>query len=46
MAVATAAVAAWVIYDLATATEAPDQAVAVMQYILLALALFSLVSFG
>ena len=31
-----AAVAAWLIYDIATATEAPRQAVMIMQYVFLA----------
>jgi hypothetical protein len=42
MALLTAAVAAWLIYDMATATETPRQAVMILQYILLAGALFSL----
>ena len=41
-AVLTAAVAAWQIYDMSTATEAPRQALLIMQYILLALALIGL----
>jgi molybdenum cofactor biosynthesis enzyme len=36
MALATAAVAAWLIYDMATATEAPGTTLAVLQYLLLA----------
>lgn len=35
----SAAVAVWLIYDMATATETPRQAVAILQYILLAGAL-------
>lgn len=35
---------AWLIYDMTTATEAPRQAVAILQYGLLACALFALVS--
>jgi hypothetical protein len=34
---------AWLLYDMATATEAPRQAVAVLQYGLLACALIGLV---
>ena len=34
---------AWLLYDMATATEAPRQAVAVIQYGLLAMALIGLV---
>jgi hypothetical protein len=34
----SAATAAWLIYDIATATEAPSRAVATMQYAFLALA--------
>jgi TRAP-type C4-dicarboxylate transport system permease small subunit len=36
MIVAFAAVAAWQIYDMATATETPSRALSVLQYILLA----------
>jgi hypothetical protein len=36
MIVAFAAVAAWQIYDMATATETPSRALAVLQYVLLA----------
>jgi hypothetical protein len=36
------ATAAWLIYDMATATEAPRQALAILQYGLLACALFGL----
>jgi hypothetical protein len=36
MIVAFAAVAAWQIYDMATATEAPSRALAILQYVLLA----------
>jgi hypothetical protein len=38
----SAATAAWLIYDMSTATEVPRQAVAIMQYFLLALALIGL----
>jgi hypothetical protein len=38
----SAATAAWLIYDMATATEAPRQALAILQYGLLACALFGL----
>jgi len=38
----TAASSAWLIYDMATATEAPSQAVAVVQYALLVCVLFRL----
>jgi hypothetical protein len=38
----SAATAAWLIYDMATATEAPRQALAILQYGLLAYALFGL----
>jgi hypothetical protein len=31
--------ACWMIYDIATATEAPRQAVAILQYVLLGMAL-------
>lgn len=41
--VISAAVAAWSIYDMATATEAPSQTLALMQYVLLAGTLFGLV---
>jgi len=37
------ATAAWQIYDMATATEVPSQAVAVLQYGLLGGALFALI---
>jgi len=37
------ATSAWLIYDMTTATEAPRQAVAVLQYGLLACALLGLV---
>jgi len=40
----SAATSAWLIYDMTTATEAPRQAVAVLQYGLLACALFGLIS--
>ena len=36
MIVAFAAVAAWQIYDMATATETPSRSLAILQYILLA----------
>ena len=39
----SAATAAWLVYDMATATEAPRQAVAILQYCLLAAALIGLV---
>lgn len=35
LALMSAATAAWLTYDLATATEAPRQAVVVLQYVLL-----------
>jgi hypothetical protein len=37
-----AAVSAWLVYDIATATEVPRQAVMILQYALLACALFGL----
>ena len=37
-----AATAAWLVYDMATAAEAPRQAVAILQYCLLAAALIGL----
>lgn len=37
-----AVVSAWLIYDIATASEQPSQAVAILQYVLLALALIGL----
>jgi hypothetical protein len=40
----SAAASAWLFYDMATATEAPRQAVAILQYCLLASALFALIS--
>jgi hypothetical protein len=43
MAVLSAAVAAWLIYSMATATEQPSMALAVLQYVLIAGALISLV---
>jgi hypothetical protein len=43
MIVAFAAVAAWQIYDIATATETPSRALAVLQYVLLAGLLIGLV---
>jgi hypothetical protein len=39
----SAATAAWLVYDMATATEAPRQAVAILQYCLPAGALIGLV---
>jgi hypothetical protein len=39
----SAATSAWLIYDMTTATEAPRQAVAILQYGLLACALIGLV---
>ena len=39
----SAATAAWLVYDMTTATEAPRQAVAILQYGLLAGALIGLV---
>jgi hypothetical protein len=39
----TAATSAWLIYDITTSPEAPSQALAVLQYSLLACALFGLV---
>jgi hypothetical protein len=39
----SAATSAWLIYDMTTATEAPRQAVAILQHGLLACALFGLV---
>lgn len=38
-----AVIAAWIVYDMATATEAPRQAVMILEYALLACALFGLV---
>jgi len=38
----TAASSAWLIYDMATATESPSQAVAVVQYALLVCVLLGL----
>jgi hypothetical protein len=40
---ANAAVSAWLIYDMSTAVEAPSQALAILQYIVLGLSLFALV---
>jgi len=34
---------AWLIYDMTSATEAPRRAVAILQYVLLACALFALI---
>lgn len=42
-AIACAAVAAWLIYSMATATEAPSTALAVLQYAFIAGALLGLV---
>ena len=39
----SAATAAWLVYDMATATEVPRQAVMILQYCLLAAALIGLV---
>jgi hypothetical protein len=39
----SAVTSAWLIYDMASATEAPSRAVAVLQYGLLACALFGLI---
>jgi hypothetical protein len=39
----SAATSAWLIYDMTTATESPRQAVAVLQYGLLACALMGLI---
>jgi hypothetical protein len=39
----SASTAAWLVYDMATATEAPRQAVAILQYCLLAGALAGLI---
>jgi hypothetical protein len=39
----SAATVAWLVYDMATATELPRQAVAILQYCLLAAALIGLV---
>jgi uncharacterized protein with GYD domain len=44
MALVSGAVAVWLIYDMATTTEAPRQAVVVLQYFLLACALSGLVA--
>ena len=44
VALMTAAAAAWQIYDLATAVEAPRQAVMIMQYVFLTGALIGLAS--
>lgn len=43
LAAMTAATAAWLIYDMATATEAPRQAVVILQYVLLGGALLGFV---
>jgi hypothetical protein len=36
------ATSAWLIYDMTTATEAPSQAVAILQYVLLACSMVGL----
>jgi hypothetical protein len=41
-----AVVTAWIIYDMATATEAPSQPLKIMQYVLLACSLLGLVGTG
>jgi hypothetical protein len=41
-----AVVAAWIIYDMATATEAPSQGVEILQCVLLACLLIGLVGTG
>ena len=38
-----AAVAVWIVYDMTTEAETPRQAVMILQYVLLACALFGLV---
>jgi hypothetical protein len=38
-----AVVGAWIVYDMATATEAPSQGVEILQYVLLACLLVGLV---
>jgi hypothetical protein len=43
MIVAFAAVAAWQIYDMATATEVPSRALVILQYVLLAGLLLGLI---
>ena len=43
MALLNAGVASWLIYDMATATEAPSRALALLQYFLLALSSTALV---
>ena len=43
MALLNAACASWLIYDMATATEAPSRALALLQYFLLALSSIALV---
>jgi hypothetical protein len=42
MALINAAVAAWIVYDLSTATEVPRQAVMIMQYVFLTFSLIGL----
>lgn len=41
-----AVVAAWIVYDMSTAVEAPSRALEVLQYVLLACALVGLVGTG
>ena len=41
-----AVVAAWIVYDMASATEAPSQAVEILHYVLLACLLIGLVGTG
>jgi hypothetical protein len=43
MIVAFAAVAAWQIYDMATASETPSRAIAILQYVILAGLLLGLI---
>ena len=43
MIVAFAAVAAWQIYDMATASETPSRALAILQYVILAGLLLGLI---
>ncbi len=42
MALLNAVVAAWLVYDITTATEAPRQALMILQYVLLAFSLTGL----
>ena len=46
MAVLSGVVAAWLIFDMATATEAPRQAVLIMEYIFLAGSLLGVVGWA